>query len=206
MIVPVAITGILILAAISSADQAFAYSSYHKTYYKGHHAYYKNSEYTKRHGNIPTSNTGNQAQGVSTTGNGATSQQSSNTGNAAQGASTTGEGGPSRIVVGESDGTVVLDTTKQGQTTGSNAAQGAPQSSNGNAAKTAENTGNQAQGASNVNTAQGAKNTGNQAQGASNGKLVVSNLANFSKSFSGPPLGKVNTNQLWGANFGNVLP
>jgi hypothetical protein len=187
MIAPVAITGILILAAISSADQAFAYSSYHKTYYKGHHTYYKNSEYTKRHGNIPTSNTGNIAQGVSTTGNGATSQQSSNTGNAAQGASTTGEGGPSRIVVGESDGTVVLDTTKQGQTTGSNAAQGGPQSSNGNAA-------------------QGAKNTGNQAQGASNGKLVVSNLANFSKSFPGPQLGKINDNQLWGANFGNVLP
>jgi hypothetical protein len=187
MIVPVAITGILILAAISSADQAFAYSSYHKTYYKGHHTYYKNSEYTKRHGNIPTSNTGNIAQGVSTTGNGATSQQSSNTGNAAQGARTTGEGGPSRIVVGESDGTVVLDTTKQGQTTGSNAAQGGPQSSNGNAA-------------------QGAKNTGNQAQGASNGKLVVSNLANFSKSFPGPQLGKINDNQLWGANFGNVLP
>jgi len=208
MIAPVAITGILILAAISSADQAFAYSSYHKTYYKGHHAYYKNSKYTKRQGNIPTSNTGNQAQGVSTTGNGATSQQSSNTGNAAQGARTTGEGGPSRIVVGESDGTVVLDTTKQGQTTGSNAAQGGPQSSNVNTAQGATNA-NTAQGATNVNTAQGATNV-NTAKGASNTgntaqpHLVVSNLANFSKSFPGigPLLGKVNDNQLWGANFG----
>jgi hypothetical protein len=54
------------------------------------------------------------------------------------------------------------------------------------------NTGNQAQGASN----------GNQAQGASNGKLEVSNLATFSKSFPGPLLGKINDNQLWGANFG----
>jgi hypothetical protein len=174
MIAPVTVAGILImavLASMSSTNQAFAYSSYHKTYYKGHHAYYKNSEYTKRQGNIPTSNTGNQAQGVSTT----------------------REGGPSRIVVGESDGTVGLDTTKQGQTTGSSAAQGGPQSSNGNAA----------QGATNVKTAKGASNA-NTAQGASNGKLVVSNLANFSKSFPnpGPLLGKMTDNQLWGANFG----
>jgi hypothetical protein len=49
---------------------------------------------------------------------------------------------------------------------------------------------------------QGVSNTGNKAQGASNGKLEVSNLANFSKSFPGPLLGKINDNQLWGANFG----
>jgi hypothetical protein len=131
LIAPVAITGILILAAISSADQAFAYSSYHKTYYKGHHAYYKNSEYTKRHGNIPTSNTGNQAQGAS---NVNTAQGASNV-NTAQGASNV--------------------NTAQGASNTGNTAQGA---SNVNTAQGASNTGNTAQGASNVNTAKGASN------------------------------------------------
>jgi hypothetical protein len=74
-------------------------------------------------------------------------------------------------------------------------------SNTGNKAQGASNTGNTAQGASNGNQAQGATNA-NTAQGASNGKLEVSNLANFSKSFPGPLLGKINDNQLWGANFG----
>ena len=103
MIAPVTVVGILmlaILAAISSTNQAFAYSSYHKAYYKGHHGYYKSSKYTKREGNIRssesvttgneaqgTSNTGNEAQGTSNTGNAA--QESSNTGNGAQGTSNT---------------------------------------------------------------------------------------------------------------------
>jgi hypothetical protein len=155
MIAPVAITGILILAAISSANQSFAYSNYHKTYYKGHHAYYKNSKYTERQGNILTSNTENQAQGAT---NANTATGASNTGNTAQGAS---------------------------------------------------NTGNTAQGASNTgNTAQGASNTGNTAQGAGNGKLQVSNIAglspNFAKSLGQPLKGKINDNQLWGADFGTL--
>jgi hypothetical protein len=144
MIAPVAITGILILAAISSANQSFAYSNYHKTYYKGHHAYYKNSKYTERQGNILTSNTENQAQGA----------------------------------------------------TNANTAQGA---TNANTATGASNTGN---------TAQGASNTGNTAQGASNGKLQVSNIAglspNFAKSLGQPLKGKINDNQLWGADFGTL--
>jgi hypothetical protein len=164
MIAPVAITGILILAAISSADQAFAYSSYHKTYYKGHHAYYKNGKYTERQGNILTSNTENQAQGATNA-------------NTAQGA------------------------------TNANTAQGA--SNTGNTAQGASNTGNTAQGASNTgNTAQGASNTGNTAQGAGNGKLQVSNIAglspNFAKSLGQPLKGKINDNQLWGADFGTL--
>jgi hypothetical protein len=121
LIAPVAITGILILAAISSADQAFAYSSYHKTYYKGHHAYYKNSEYTKRHGNIPTSNTGNQAQGAS---NVNTAQGASNV-NTAQGASN----------VNTAQGASNVNTAKGASNTG-NTAQGA---SNVNTAKGASN-------------------------------------------------------------------
>jgi hypothetical protein len=67
------------MAAIPT-NQAFAYSSYHKAYYKGHHGYYKSSKYTKREGNIRGSEsvtTGNAAQGTS------------NTGNAAQGTSNT---------------------------------------------------------------------------------------------------------------------
>ncbi|MGB8933820.1 MAG: hypothetical protein WCC17_01780 [Candidatus Nitrosopolaris sp.] len=74
MIAPVTVVGILmlaILAAISSTNQAFAYSSYHKAYYKGHHGYYKSSKYTKREGNIRSSEsvtTGNAAQGTSNTG------------------------------------------------------------------------------------------------------------------------------------------
>jgi hypothetical protein len=102
MIAPVTVAGILIMAVLSSTNQSFAYSSYHKTYYKGHHAYYKNSKYTKRQGNILTSNTGNTAQGASNvntakgasnvnTAKGAsnvnTAKGASNTGNQAQGAS-----------------------------------------------------------------------------------------------------------------------
>ena len=84
MIAPVTVAGILImaiLAAISSTNQTFAYSSYHKAYYKGHHGYYKSSKYTKREGNIRASKsvtTANAAQGASNTGN---EQGVSNTGN-----------------------------------------------------------------------------------------------------------------------------
>ena len=73
MIAPVTVAGILImaiLAAISTTNQAFAYSSYHKAYYKGHHGYYKSSKYTKTQGNIRASKsvtTANAAQGASNT-------------------------------------------------------------------------------------------------------------------------------------------
>jgi hypothetical protein len=143
MIAPVTVAGILmlaILAAISSTNQAFAYSSYHKAYYKGHHGYYKSSKYTKRERNIRGSEsvtTGNEAQGTSNTGNEA--QGTSNTGNEAQGTSNTG-----------------------------NEAQGT--SNTGNEAQGTSNTGNEAQGTSNTgNEAQGTSNTGNEAQGTSNG-------------------------------------
>ena len=70
MIAPVTVVGILmlaILAAISSTNQAFAYSSDHKAYYKGHHkAYYKSSKYTKREASNSVT-AGNAAQGTSNT-------------------------------------------------------------------------------------------------------------------------------------------
>jgi hypothetical protein len=90
MIAPVTVVGILmlaILAAISSTNQTFGYSSYHKAYYKGHHGYYKSSKYTKREGNIRGSEsvtTGNEAQGISNTRQGGPSGQTS-VGNVVQG-------------------------------------------------------------------------------------------------------------------------
>jgi hypothetical protein len=137
MIAPVTVVGILmlaILAAISSTNQAFAYSNYHKAYYKGHHGYYKSSKYTKREGNLRGSesvSTGNAAQGTSNTGNAA--QGTSNTGNAAQGTSNTGN-------------------AAQGTSNTGNAAQGT--SNTGNAAQGTSNTGNAAQGTSNTATIQ----------------------------------------------------
>jgi hypothetical protein len=90
MVTPVAVAGILILAVLAtilSTNQAFAYSSYYKGYYKGHHGYYKSYKYT-RHGNIRASKsvtTGNAAQGASNTGNAAEEKRASNI----------GQGGPS---------------------------------------------------------------------------------------------------------------
>jgi hypothetical protein len=72
VIAPIVVASILmlsILAAVSSANHVFAYSSY-----KSYKSYYKSSKYTK-HGNVRASNTRTAEQGAS------------NTGNAAQGAS-----------------------------------------------------------------------------------------------------------------------
>ena len=174
MIAPLTVAGILmlaILAAISSTNQAFAYSSYHKAYYKGHHGYYKSNKYTKRERNIRgsesvttgneaqgTSNTGNEAQGTSNTGNeaqgtsnGATSQKSSNT-PTIQLKCTTGyiwypkpAGGFRHCALG------AMVTAPQGS---SNTHPSARSSNSGNTAQESSNTGNEAQGTSNTGTIQ----------------------------------------------------